>query len=255
MTSARRRSLLSNALWAKHEAHYFKAFSRALELLRETSSLPLEEVGLNRELYFCLLKANRELDPEGAYPPPMAECCNQPDPNDRVRAERESKRPDFNWGFTDPHEEDFRTSAKQFVVECKRLGAAPRSDWILTENYVEHGIQRFIDPVWSYAKRFPTAVMIGYWQTMESDDILKEVNQAAKRRKLAQITLSIDGWKIAGVSKLQHSLVRSFPISPFRLDHFWIDIRGKGGHPLTASRRRRTKERGKRVSKRKARKE
>jgi len=34
-----------------------------------------------------------------------------------------------------------------------------------------------------------------------------------------------------------------------------VDIRGKGGHPLTASRRRRTKERGKRVSKRKARKQ
>jgi len=241
VTPARRNSLLSKELWAKHEAHYFRAFSRALELLLETSSLPGEEVGLNRELYFCLLRANRELDPEGTYPPPMAECCNQPDPNDRARAKRESKRPDFNWGFTDPHEEDFRTSAKQFVVECKRLGAAPRTYWILNENYVEHGIRRFIDPAWSYAKRFPSGVMIGYWQTMEGDDVLREVNQAAVRRRLTAITLSVDGWQIAALSKLQHSLVRAFPISPFRLVHLWIDMRGKVGHEIAAPQRRRTK--------------
>jgi len=250
--SGGRKSLLSNALWARHEAHYFKAFSRALELLLEMSSLPLEEVALNRELYFCLLKANRELDPEGVYPPPMAECCNQPDPDDEIRAERESKRPDFNWGFTDPHESDFRTSAKQFIVECKRLGVAPRADWILNQNYVEHGVVRFIDPSWSYAKRFPSAVMIGYCQSMEWDDILKEVNQAGKRRNLPPIALSIDGWRIAAVSKLQHSLVRSFPISPFRLDHLWLDIRGKDESGVTSSQRRRTKERRKPAGKRKS---
>ena len=254
MKSGGGKRLLSNALWARHEAHYFKAFSRALELLRETSSLPLEEVGLNRDLYFCLLKANRELDPEGAYPPPMAECCNQPDPNDEVRAERESKRPDFNWGFTDPHESDFRMSAKQFVVECKRLGAAPRTDWILNQNYVEHGILRFIDPTWSYAKRFRSAVMIGYCQSMDSGDILKEVNEAAKFRRLPAIVLSIDGWRIAAVSKLQHSLVRPFPMSPLRLDHLWLDIRGKRGSRGPTSKSRRTKDGRKVVSKGRSRK-
>lgn len=252
MTRVRRNSLLSTALWTKHEAHYFRAFLRALELLREMSSLPVEEVGLNRELYFCLLRANRELDPEGAYPPPMAECCNQPDPTDGVRAQRESKRPDFNWGFTDPHEGDFRMSAKQFIVECKRLGAAPRASWILNQNYVEHGVLRFIDPTWSYAKRFPSAVMIGYCQSMGWDDILKEVNQAGKRRNLPPIALSIDGWRMAATSKLQHLLVRSFPMSPFRLDHLWLDIRGKQGFGVTSSQRRRTKGRRKPTGKRRS---
>ena len=218
-------SLLSNRLWARHERHYFMAFARALALLRTKESLPTEEIGLNRELYFCLLKANRELDPDGQYPPPMTECCNQPDPDDEARAKREGKRPDFSWGFTDPHEADYQRSAKQFIVECKRIGAAARSDWILNENYIEHGVWRFIDPEWSYAKRFPSAAMVGYWQTMDGHEILKEVNQAANRRGLTAIALPADGWHVAALNELHQVLNRSFPMSPVHLHHLWIDLR------------------------------
>lgn len=235
MAPARKMSLHSRELWARHEAYYLLAFLRALELLGEKATLPTEEVGLNRQLYFCLLQANRELDPDGAYPPPVTECCNQPDPDDEARARRESKRPDFSWGFTDPHEADFRRSAKQFIVECKRIGTAPRSDWILNDNYIEHGVGRFIDPAWGYAKGFPSAVMVGYWQTMDVAEILKEVNQAAKHRRLAAIALSSNGWQTAAVSKLQHVLARSFSVSTFRLTHLWIDLWGKGRSNFTAT--------------------
>ena len=148
MTSARRRSLLSNALWAKHEAHYFKAFPVHWNCFENVISSARRSWVKSRTL-FLFAQGKPRTGPRGRISSTDGRVLNQPDPNDRVRAERESKRPDFNWGFTDPHEEDFRTSAKQFVVECKRLGAAPRSDWVLTENYVEHGILRFIDPVWS----------------------------------------------------------------------------------------------------------
>lgn len=201
------------------------AFSRALALLRKKASLPTEEVGLNRELYFCLLQANRELDPDGRYPPPMTECCNQPDPDDVARARREDKRPDFSWGFTDPHEADYQRSSKQFIVECKRIGAPASPRWILNENYIEHGVWRFIDPQWSYAKRFPSAAMVGYWQTMGGDENLKEVNEAANRRGLTPIALSGDGWHVAAACELDHMLHRSFPMSPFHLRHLWIDLR------------------------------
>jgi len=201
------------------------AFSRALALLHDRSSLPVEEVGLNRELYFCLLQANRELDPDGRYPPPMTECCNQPDADDAARAKREHKRPDFSWGFTDPHEADYQRSAKQLIVECKRVGAPTSSGWILNENYIELGVWRFINPEWSYAKRFPSAAMVGYWQTMDGDENLKEVNQAAHRRGLPAIALSVDGWRVGAMSELHHVLDRSFPMSPFHLHHLWIDLR------------------------------
>ena len=35
----------------------------------------------------------------------------------------------------------------QFVVECKRLGIPSSQKWILNENYVNHGVRRFVDPV------------------------------------------------------------------------------------------------------------
>lgn len=227
MESVEKQSLFSVQLWARHEAHYFIAFLRALELLGQRPSLPIKEVDLNRELYFCLLQANRELDPDGTYPPPVTECCNQPDPDDNARAERESKRPDFSWGFTDPHEPDYRKSAKQLTVECKRLGAPPTPDWILNKNYLEHGILRFVNPTWGYAQRFPSAVMIGYWQTMDGEEILKEVTLAIEAAGLTAMRLSGAGWQIAAVSRLDHLLSRPFPVSPFRLHHLWIDLRGK----------------------------
>lgn len=219
--------MLSTNLWKKQQTHYVCAFLRALQLLQEFPSLPNEEVALNRTLYFCLLKANRELDPEGLYPPPVTECCNQPDPDDSARTARENKRPDFQWGFTDPHEPDYQRSSKQFVVECKRIGVPPRSDWILNENYVEYGLRRFVDPSWGYAKGSPAAAMIGYWQSMDGEALLLEINSAAERRGLEHIALAISGWKIAAITVLGHVVLRSFAISPFRLDHFWVDLRQK----------------------------
>jgi hypothetical protein len=216
---------LSVDLWSKHEAFYRKAFLRALELLRSTPSLPLDEIDLNRELYACLLKANRELDPDGSYPPPLVECCNQPDFDDPSRSPREHKRPDFTWGFVDPHESDYLKSAKQFIVECKRIGKSQRPKWNLNRNYVDNGIVRFIDPSWAYAQRFPCAMMIAYWQSMEWDQILTEINQFAKDRDVPPLRLIGEESKANLISRLQHFLIRSFPVSPFRLDHLWVDVR------------------------------
>ena len=225
MTSASSPNLLSANLWSRCETHFLKAFSRALELLNESPPTSIEETALNRELYFCLLKACRELDPQALYPPPVAECCNQPDPNDLSRAERESKRPDFSWGFFDPNEPDATRSAMQFVIECKRIGIPSSKQWILNENYVNHGVRRFVDPAWSYAKRFPSALMIGYWQTMTGADALQEINSHLGNSGLSQINLSSTGWQIATVTKLHHILVRQSPGLPLALQHLWLDMR------------------------------
>jgi hypothetical protein len=216
---------LSANLWSKHEAFYFRAFLRALELLHSYLTLPSNETNLNRRLYACLLKASRELDPDGLYPPPVVECCNQPDFDDSERTQRETKRPDFTWGFTDPHEADYLKSAKQFIVECKRLGNPDRPNWVLNRNYVEHGILRFIDPGWAYAQRFPSALMIGYWQSMPWQQLIAEINQAANDHHVPALVLVDGAGDPTAVNRLQHYLTRSFPISPFRLDHLWADLR------------------------------
>ncbi len=73
--------------------------------------------------------------------------------------------------------------------------------------------------------------MIGYVQslgaddTLSLDDILSLVNAASQHRNLSPITLAETGWKPSGVSRLDQSFERAFPISPFALRHLWADMR------------------------------
>jgi len=217
-------SLLSRNLWTKRTTRFLAILEHALQLLASQTGLESAEVELNRRLYWCLLEASRSLHPaEECAPSP--ECNNQPDPDDTVRARREAKRPDFQWMFLDRYESDPHRSSRQFVVECKRLGMPPRADWILNANYVEHGIWRFVAPEWSYAKRFASAAMVGYWQSMEGNEVLQEVNAAAKKRGITVVELRSEGWQAGKVIKLEHNLERSFPASLFLLRHYWVDIR------------------------------
>jgi hypothetical protein len=86
--------LHSRNSWATREAKCLSTVVRALTLLRQTQKLPQSEVDLNRQFYFCLLTASRELYPE-SEDAPISECNNQPDPDDEARVKREQKRPDF----------------------------------------------------------------------------------------------------------------------------------------------------------------
>jgi len=214
---------LTNKLWAARETKCLSIIQRALMILRASDDLPEAEVELNRLLYFCLLTASRELFPDDMIAP-ITECNNQPDPDDQARASREQKRPDFQWIYLDRYEADPQRSSKQFVVECKRLGEAPRSDWVLNVNYTEHGVNRFIDPKWAYAKNAPSGAMLGYWQSMEGDEVLGEINEGCHRHSISNLVL-IGPWSSKGISKCEQEIVRPFPISPFKLHHLWIDIR------------------------------
>ena len=225
-------SLHSRDFWTKRITRFLAILERALQLLGRQTGLETSEVSLNRRLYWCLLEASRELCPAEDCAAAL-ECNNQPDPDDQIRARRENKRPDFQWIFLDRYEPNPHRSSKQFVVECKRLGVSPRSDWILNTNYVEHGIWRFIAPEWSYAKRFASAAMVGYWQSMEAEEVLREVNAAAKKRGVRGLSLNREGWQPRGVSKLENSFERSFSVSPFLVRHFWVDLRT--GIPLAGS--------------------
>jgi hypothetical protein len=155
---------------------------------------------------------------------PIQECNNQPDRDDEARTTREQKRPDFQWVYLDRYESDPSRGSKQFVVECKRLGNPPRADWVLNSNYVQHGISRFRDPQWGYAKRFPRGAMIGYWQSMDAKQVLKEVNDEARKKSLPDLVL-VGNWKSKEANRLTHTFERSFDISPFELFHLWIDLR------------------------------
>ena len=220
---ARTLQKLAEKLWATREAKCLSIIKRALSMLREADDSPSTEVELNRLLYFYLLTASRELYPDDMIAP-ITECNNQPDADDEARARREQKRPDFQWIYLDRYELDPQRSSKQFVVECKRLGEAPRSDWVLNVNYSENGIRRFRDPEWAYAKHAPSGAMLGYWQSMEGMEVLREVNEGCHRRSIPNLVL-VGPWSSKGISKFEHDLVRPFQISPFKLHHLWIDLR------------------------------
>jgi hypothetical protein len=214
--------LLAHKIWAKREAKCLSIIERALSLLRAARDLPETEVQLNRWLYFCLLAASRELYPDDEIAP-VAECNNQPDPDNKARVKREQKRPDYQWIFLDRYEPDAQRSSRQFVVECKRLGKPSRADWVLNLNYSNHGVSRFRDPEWAYAKLMQSGAMIGYWQDMEKD-VLQEVNGGCQSNSLPDLIL-VGAWNPGNISRLEHILERSFEISPFKLHHLWVDLR------------------------------
>ena len=216
--------LRSRRLWAERENKCLKTLDRALSLLRLNQELPITEVELNRCLYLCLLQASRELYPKDDIAPIM-ECNNQPDPDDEARIAREQKRPDFQWIYLDRYESDPHRSSKQFVVECKRLGESSRADWVLNLNYVNHGIGRFRDSRWAYAQRFPSGAMIGYWQSMKETQVLAEINDESRKNSVPDLIL-VGAWKLGAVSRLEHVFDRPIEVSPFRLHHLWIDLRG-----------------------------
>jgi hypothetical protein len=209
-------------IWTKREGMCLAILERALALLRTEKGLPESEVDLNRSLYFCLLTASSELYPTDPVVP-ISECNNQPDPDDLSRAAREEKRPDFQWVYRDQYEADPTHSSKQFVVECKRLGKPDRPDWVFNVNYVRHGICRFRDSKWAYAQRFPSGAMVGYCQSMEPPQLLKEVNEEARRNSLPDLVPTRP--PNSGGNRLEHTFVRSFDVSPFHLHHLWIDLR------------------------------
>ncbi len=215
--------LTSRHLWAVREAKFFAILSRALMLLRQLDNLPETEVELNRKLYFCLLEASRELYPEDEVAP-VTECNNQPDPDDAARVKREQKRPDFQWVYLDRYEPDANRSSRQFVVECKRLGKSIRSGWVFNLNYTDHGIVRFREPEWAYAKQAPSGAIVGYWQSMNSDALLNEVHEGSRKKSLPDL-IPVGSWNVGGVSRFEQTFDRPFQISPFKLHHLWIDLR------------------------------
>lgn len=199
-----------------------EVFHCALVRLGTEDALPDEENELNRKLLFMLRRENHRLlrEGRGCAPPVFSECVNQPIEDDLSRALRESKRPDFTWGFVDLQRDD----DVFFVVECKRLGSPTSNNWILNKNYVTNGVRRFVDADWGYGGGVSSAAMIGYLQNMAGDAVLREVNVYAQAEGLAPIA-EPERWNDQGVTELGQILERTFRESPLDLRHLWLDLR------------------------------
>ena len=200
-------------------------------LLRQQPDLPAVEQSsknpsLNRDLYKCIRKVCNS-QTRLRYHLLVYEGQNLPGQGDKP-AESERKRPDFYWHIANHLAGDDEAELR-FVLECKRLGTPERSgeNFELNKNYARKGILRFLMSSHEYGKGDDEGGMIGYVQSMEFADILEEINQTARENpvSITGIPLPPDGWVKDGISEMGHVLERPFPISPFRLRHFWVDIR------------------------------
>lgn len=221
---ASRPSLVQRKLWQTRRMHYIAVFESALLLLRQRSTLPISERGLVRELHFTSVTARRRLDPKGRFGSPVFEAQNLPDPDSDELESFEDKRPDIQWFHDDESATDDRHREKAFVVECKRLGSKTASGWDLNQQSVIGGVVRFHSPKWKYGQHMSESMMIGFVQDMDLQVILGVVNAYLAAHSLPHLRLYMP-FVTAGVSRFDHEFERSFPQSPFRLIHRWLDVR------------------------------
>lgn len=210
-------------LWERHEARVLAILRGALELLR-TRWPTGGEPELNRELFLCILDVNRRnQDAGGDYwfeYAPAYEARNPPTPDTEDSAS-EKKIPDLYWGYLDHQEPDPRRSSRNFVIECKRLGAPSAAGWAFNMHSIEDGARRFLHPEWRYGKDVASSAMVGYIQSMEPDKILDEVNLLGPAYGLSPITRSES--PTPPLHELVHAFDRGFHLTPFRLFHIWIE--------------------------------
>ncbi|HEX5544556.1 MAG TPA: hypothetical protein VFX10_03600, partial [Nitrospira sp.] len=198
---------------------------RVLSLLQDALALlhadgddgTSSEPDLNRRLFECLLKANENDRRRGGnryfdYPPTW-EGRNPPTP-DTLDTTAELKIPDFYWGYLDHDEPDAARCARNFVIECKRLGSVTGSGRALNLCYVEYGVVRFVHPAWRYGKDVADGAMVGYIQSMDPDGILADVNSAARQRCLPELCKDELERGVIWLT-LSHSLSRPFEVTPF----------------------------------------
>lgn len=164
-----------------------------------------------------------------------------PNPNVSFE-EHEGNIPDFSWQIFDNALINKHVSQGEishlpldyyFHIECKRLGSPTSPKWKLNKNYVKNGIVRFVSEEHRYGQHSGSGAMIGYIEDLPSVEILKQVNAEIEqikqtlhsKIKISLLSLSTNGWQDKSTSHLCHQLERSFPISPFTLWHFWLDLR------------------------------
>jgi hypothetical protein len=223
-----RPSLLNLTSCARLEQFSLQILTEGLKQLEKRKKLPRQEDPLNFRLHACCRKAKYDLVKAGqGFPCTLTyEGNNQPMAYDQQRAARLGKRPDFQMSLHDDQAEDWKWSELFFTIECKRLGAPMPALWVLNENYVLNGINRFCDNQWGYARGMPSGAMVGYIQSMDPPTIFAEVNGHGASSGHGPILPAAPTWVAQGVTRLDpHQLNRPFAPNQFTLHHIWADLR------------------------------
>lgn len=196
-----------------------------MEILREALIVLLgRQVGpgereINRELYLCIIHTYDARTKRSEAVPDFAPVADAPNPVLLAReTAAERTKPDIRWDLVD-HLAGRGIAIRPFAVECKRLGIATKS-WKFNEEYATAGVARFVSNTHRYGENADCGAMVGYLQNMDYDQVRAEVNDHLKSAGLPAI-----GIGEGNLREVVQELNREFPDSPFRLSHFWLDMR------------------------------
>jgi hypothetical protein len=205
-------------LWQRRVGMLVDILRRGLELLSDRD-IANDERMLNRELFRCIMDTYAERSRHSLEVPDFAPVCDAPNPaSEPEPTVAERKKPDFRWDLVD-HQAGVGIALVPFAVECKRLGSPTASGFRFNREYVVSGIIRFVDTDYRYGENAASGAMVGYWQDMQYEKILSEVNSYIHAAGLPRLE--------AGQGKLresEHSFARAFLQSPFSLRHLWLDM-------------------------------
>jgi hypothetical protein len=208
--------------WENWEREILSVICNALtELISEKPDDKAEDL-LNRRLATLIRKHKLEYELKNdRYI--MGSCLyhvpGQPDINDRFKLSRENKIPEFTWEFSDY----IKKISRDYHIECKRLCKDVNN---YSREYVLSGIVRYLDMKWSYGINCKSGLMIGYIQDLEHSLFFTKINSHCKTHGINSIKVK-GSFNKKGISQLQHIFTRSFHHSPFKLRHFWVDLRNK----------------------------
>jgi hypothetical protein len=204
-------------LWAAKERECLDLLEDALRELATDHVVPGEdEDGINRRL-MRVIDSVLVARPDRTLEPPAYEGRSSPAPSDPSRTGREFKRPDFLWLWVDDLAQDPRLSRREFVVECKRLGAAP-----YPRLYVTNGIKRFTNDTHAYGKDMRSGAMVAYLESIAVDDARARVNKVASDEQIPRLDLRARRGDDA--ARLEHDLPRAYAVTPFKITHLWIKL-------------------------------
>lgn len=218
-------NLLRAVSWEAEATLFQEICTAALEELRLDSTVERNEDSLNRTMVRMFNRVVYRFEQAGRVigGQVVPEALNYPDLS-RARQPREKKRPDFRYQFRDTQVDDPDLCTREVVAECKRV-ARPQKGRRFTQLYVDEGVKRFDDPEHAYALGCASGLMLGYVQDMAHATVLREIQSGLNKHMLGIMKPPSNGWRLGGVSELDHRFTRQIHPTRFRLVHLWVDLR------------------------------
>lgn len=223
---SRRKFPAFSSLWQRHQELYVGIFVKALQRLsRDNGDTSHENVVSERLCPFLndvCFEENQHNNCE--IPNPCWEGPIQPMDKSELKGGK-AKRPDFTCKRVNPYAQSAVENEISFHIECKLLGSPTSPRWILTENYVEHGITRFDCMSHEYGKRASSGMMLGYIVSMTPKEILKEVNSYQNKHCSHNPQIKCNSVQ-KGIQQYGQKLKRkNLKPKDFQLIHLWVDLR------------------------------